>query len=210
MAIPVVTALALLTSSCVDNRNAPAPPVVEVTAAGLEGTWTGWGGSSVTLGPAGAAQAVRLDGQEFRFDDKWRMTGTGSWELLEPGRYQGGNTVGRGFVVHLTVTSEPGLTAPDGTAPDGTAPDGNAPAGTGSAGTGSGGAAPEGTAPGTTAPAATASTGVDEREAAGRTAPAPALGNWDLGVTRDRQGRTILYFLTSDPDNRDTYSLSRK
>ncbi|MFG2914269.1 hypothetical protein ACGF0D_15425 [Kitasatospora sp. NPDC048298] len=177
-ALSVVAALALLTSSCVDNRNAPAPPVAQVTAADLEGTWTGWGGSSVTLGPVGAARAARLDGQEFRFDDNWRMTGSGSWELYEPGRYKGGNTVGRGFVVHLAVTSEPGQATADGATP--------------------------------TEPAAPASTGVDEREAARRTAPAPALGTWDMGVTRDREGRTILYFLTSDPDNRDTYSLSRK
>ncbi|MFI2607819.1 hypothetical protein [Kitasatospora sp. NPDC018619] len=177
----MVAALALLTSSCVDNRTAPAPPVVQVTAADLEGTWTGWGGSSVTLGPAGAARTARLDGQEFRFDDNWRMTGQGSWELYEPGRYRGGNTVGRGFVVHLTVTSDPGGAAPGGEAP-------TEPA----------------------AASASPSTGVDEREAAGRTAPAPAQGTWDMGVTRDRDGRTILYFLTSDPDNRDTYSLSRK
>ncbi|MFK0189512.1 hypothetical protein [Kitasatospora sp. NPDC090308] len=167
-----MAALALLASSCVDNRNAPAPPVVQVTAADLEGTWTGWGGSNVTLKPAGAAQVVQLDGQEFRFDDNWRMTGSGNWELHEPGHYQGGNTVGRGYVVHLTVTAEPDRGTPGGTTP--------------------------------------APTGIPEQEAADRTAPAPALGTWDMGVTRDHEGRTILYFLTSDPDNRDTYSLSRK
>lgn len=160
----VVAALAALTSSCVDNRYAPPPPPVQVTAADLEGTWTGWAGSSVTLAADGSARTVRLDGQEFRFDDRWRMTGAGSWELYEPGRYRGGNTVGRGFVVHLVVTPEPGGPAP---------------------------------------------VGADDRAAADRTAPAPARAGWDMGVTRDRDGRTILYFLTSDPDARDTYSLSK-
>ncbi|CAM5444072.1 hypothetical protein [Streptomyces aurantiogriseus] len=33
---------------------------------------------------------MKLDGREFSFDDDGRMTGTGTWRLLNPGAYRGG------------------------------------------------------------------------------------------------------------------------
>ncbi|MEV5972555.1 hypothetical protein [Streptomyces sp. NPDC051921] len=168
-AVTAVSALVLGTSSCVDNRTAPPPPPAKVGLADLQGTWRGWEGSTLTLGPDGKARATALDGQEFRFDDNWRMTGEGTWELYEPGRYKGGNTVGRGYVVHVTVKSSAPAPSPSAAPPSAAPPD----------------------------------------SVAARTAPPPAEATWYMGVTKDKAGRPALFFLTSDPDARDTYTLSK-
>ncbi|MFE0642724.1 hypothetical protein ACFW2Y_14075 [Streptomyces sp. NPDC058877] len=175
MAVTAVTGLVLGTSSCVDNRTAPPPPPVKVRLADLQGTWSGWEGSTLTLGPNGQAKATDLDGQEFRFDDNWRMTGQGTWELYEPGRYKGGNMVGRGYVVHVTVKSAARAPSPSSSPAD-------------ASGLG---------------PSATPS------DASARTALPPAEATWYMGVTKGKSGRPALFFLTSDPDARDTYTLSK-
>ncbi|MFE3327797.1 hypothetical protein [Streptomyces sp. NPDC059176] len=186
----VIAALVVGTASCVDNRNAPPPPPVTATSVDLYGTWKGWAGSTLTLRPNGVAEVADLDGQEFRFDDGWRMTGTGSWKLSEPGSYKGGNTVGGGSVVH--VKAKPS-SAGSGESLD--------PSGTGRYGSPSASGAPP------TPPIMSASP--LPAAAATRTALPPAEASWDLGVVKDKAGRLTLFFLTSDPDVRDTYYLSR-
>ncbi|MEU6994658.1 hypothetical protein ABZ953_28875 [Streptomyces sp. NPDC046465] len=112
--LPVVLAvfLTLGTSACgVDKRTEKPPAPVELTKSDLLGTWKGWAGSSVTLRADHTAQVSTLDGQEFRFDDLWRMTGDGKWSLYAPGQYKAGNTVGDGSVVHLEV--KPSDESPD-------------------------------------------------------------------------------------------------
>ncbi|MEI7033622.1 hypothetical protein [Streptomyces pratensis] len=170
----IAMALAAAGTSCVDSRSAPPPPPVPVEAADLRGTWEGWAGSTLTLRRGGAAEVANLDGQEFRFDDEWRMTGAGSWSLIKPGRYSGGNTVGSGYVVRVAVTRS----AEGG----------------------------EGAAERTGAP----SPSPLPTEAAARTSPPPQAASWDLGVTENKAGELTLYFLTSDPDVRDTYRLTKK
>lgn len=46
-------------------------------------------------------------------------------------------------------------------------------------------------------------------EATARTADPPPEAIWAMGVIKNKKGRLALYFLTSDPDVRDTYYLSR-
>lgn len=174
-AFAAVVALAAGTSSCVDNRYAPPPQPIRVKASDLHGTWKGWAGSSLTLQPGGVAEVTDLDGQEFRFDDGWRMTGTGIWSLSEPGSYKGGNTVGNGSVVHVTVNPVAKRPSKE----------------TGAERSGLLASSPLPT------------------DAATRTVPPPAEASWDIGVVKDKSGRPALFFLTSDPDVRDTYYLSR-
>lgn len=166
VAVTAVCAATLTLSSCVDSRTDPPPPPVKVTAAEIAGTWHGWQGSSLTLGAGAKAAAVRLDGQEFDFDDGWRMTGTGTWSLLKPGAYRGGNFVGNGSVIHLEVTpATPAKTTP--------------------------------------------SPSPNPTVAASRTAPPPDKAVWDIGVTKGKKNELLLVFLTSDPDIRDTYYLTK-
>ncbi|MEU8624310.1 hypothetical protein [Streptomyces sp. NPDC048669] len=164
----------LVLSSCVDSRTDPPPPPVEVAAADLYGTWTGWKGSSLTLKPESRAVVGKLDGQEFEFDDSWRMSGPGSWRLLNPGAYRGGNTVGNGSVIQLRAS------------PDAGARKGNSA---------------------TESPVAEAE--LDPDDAASRTQPPPEKAVWYIGVTRGKKGELQLFFLTSDPDVRDTYYLAK-
>ncbi|MEV6425641.1 hypothetical protein [Streptomyces sp. NPDC051662] len=173
-------AVAPLISSCVDSRTDPPPPPVAVTAEELYGTWHGWEGSSLTLKPGAKAETTKLDGQEFAFDDGWRMTGTGTWSMQEPGAYRGGNTVGNGSVIRL----EAAPAANAATSVDGA--DATPPVGT----------------PDTAA-------SPDPMDAASRTAPPPARATWALGVTKEKNGKLRLFFLTSDPDVRDTYYLTK-
>ncbi|WP_143659974.1 hypothetical protein [Streptomyces sp. WZ.A104] len=175
---PVVAVATVLAGSaaCVDNRTAPLPPPVTAKSADLYGTWKGWSGSSLTLRPGGVAEAVDLDGQEFRFDDGWRMSGSGTWSLSEPGEYKGGNTVGTGSVVHVVV--KPSVDSVGG------------------------GAAKANESP--------SSVPSDPASAATRTAPPPTEAAWDLSVVKDKSGKLELFFLTSDPDVRDKYYLSRR
>ncbi|GAA3996755.1 hypothetical protein OG252_35625 [Streptomyces sp. NBC_01352] len=178
LAMAAVSAATLALSSCVDSRMEPPPPSVKVTAQDVYGTWRGWEGSSLTLRPEAEASTVKLDGQEFDFDDAWRMTGTGTWRLQRPGTYRGGNTVGDGSVIHLEVNTADGA---EGSR----------------------------TSAGTTSQAPLASGTPNARVAASRTEPPPARSTWDLGVTKGKQGELLLFFLTSDPDVRDTYYLTK-
>ncbi|WP_143202269.1 hypothetical protein [Streptomyces sp. CB01249] len=158
-----------------DSRTDPPPPSVKVTAADIYGTWVGWKGSSLTIRPEHRAVVEKLDGQEFAFDDGWRMSGPGSWRLLKPGAYRGGNAVGDGWVIEVKA-SPAGLAGEKG------------PFGQG----------------------AGAATELSPDDGASRTEPPPGKAVWDIGVSRSKKGELRLFFLTSDPDIRDTYYLTRK
>ncbi|WP_411141744.1 hypothetical protein [Streptomyces sp. x-80] len=176
-AVAVVAALIAGTSSClVDNRYAPLPSAVSVGASDLHGTWRGRGGSALTLRPDGVAELARLDGQEFAFDDGWRMTATGTWSLSGPGRERFRNLVNDGPVVRVRVRPSPNATPSSSVTPS-----------------------PSVEWPPPFSPPPTG--------AAQRTAPAPAEASWDLSVTKGEKGQLALFFLTSDPDLRDTYYL---
>ena len=50
----------------------------DATAAEAAGTWRCIEGTELTLRPDGTAAFRQLDGQDFDFDDAWRVTGTGT------------------------------------------------------------------------------------------------------------------------------------
>ncbi|MEV6393732.1 hypothetical protein AB0M39_02945 [Streptomyces sp. NPDC051907] len=171
-ALLLTVALVVGISSCaIDRRGEPTPSPATVKASEVMGEWHGWGGSSVRILADGVVEVTLLDGQEFRFDDGWRMTARGKWQLYGPGEYRGGNTAGNGSVVQLRVKPSE--------------------------------------APGKSQPSSTGTSEVGA-EAVARTADPPAEAVWSLGVIRDRDDKLALFFLTSDPDARDYYYLSRK
>lgn len=174
VAATAVCAATLTLSSCVDSRTDPPPQPVKVTAQDMYGKWSGWEGSSLTLAPDAKASTVKLDGQEFNFDDSWRMTGTGTWSVLKPGAYHGGNTVGTGSVIHLEVSPTPSAKA----------------------------SVPP-------SPSAMPAPSPNPTVAAFRTELPPDRATWDIGVTKGQKGELLLVFLTSDPDVRDRYYLTK-
>ncbi|MET7653763.1 hypothetical protein [Streptomyces sp. NPDC005486] len=56
----------------------------DATVAEASGTWQGAEETRLTLRPDGTAALHLLDGQDFDFDDAWRVTGSGTWKLTDP------------------------------------------------------------------------------------------------------------------------------
>lgn len=55
--------------------------VQDAKRAEIVGSWVCTDRTEVTLLSDGKAVINLLDGQEFDFDDRWRLSGTGEWEL---------------------------------------------------------------------------------------------------------------------------------
>nr|WP_203587083.1 hypothetical protein [Actinospica acidiphila] len=57
--------------------------VHDAVAAEVAGTWVNIDGTRVVLHANGTAQVENLDGQDFDFDDGWRLSGRGRWQLSD-------------------------------------------------------------------------------------------------------------------------------
>jgi hypothetical protein len=68
----------------------------DATAVEVAGGWVNIEGTRVVLRRDGTALLERLDGQDFDFDDGWRLSGTGTWQLTDDDR---------GQVVRLALTA---------------------------------------------------------------------------------------------------------
>ncbi|MFF7442952.1 hypothetical protein [Streptomyces sp. NPDC008122] len=68
----------------------------DATAAEVAGGWENVEGTHVVLREDGTALLEKLDGQDFDFEDGWRLSGTGTWKLSDG---DGGQ------IVRLTLTS---------------------------------------------------------------------------------------------------------
>ncbi|MFB7362072.1 hypothetical protein [Streptomyces hydrogenans] len=68
----------------------------DATAAEVAGGWESVEGTRVVLREDGSAVLESLDGQDFDFEDGWRLSGTGTWRLADR---DGGQ------VVRLALTS---------------------------------------------------------------------------------------------------------
>ncbi|MEU5383852.1 hypothetical protein [Kitasatospora cineracea] len=93
-------ALAALTACAGPFQYYEGTGVHDTTAADLAGTWQNTTGTNVLLRPDGTALFARLDGQDFDFDDGWRLSGTGTWQLTDR---RGGQ------VVRLALTTRTGV-----------------------------------------------------------------------------------------------------
>ncbi|MFF0751820.1 hypothetical protein [Streptomyces sp. NPDC004267] len=87
----------------------------DATAAEVAGGWENVEGTRVVLRKDGTALLEKLDGQDFDFEDGWRLSGTGTWQLTDD---DGGQVVRlamttrtraeRRFPVTVTAPSAPG------------------------------------------------------------------------------------------------------
>jgi len=102
-----VAAFAVLGTACApvwDHRYEAKPAPVRVSAAAVTGDWEGWLGSRISLRSGGRAEVTLLDGQEWGFDDGWRMTGSGRWRIEKA---TGDDADGRRRdEIHMTITAE--------------------------------------------------------------------------------------------------------
>ncbi|MFG3305511.1 hypothetical protein [Streptomyces wuyuanensis] len=98
--IAAVIACLFVLVGCNPHMYDDVPAVHDAKRAEIVGTWLCIDGTEVTLRPDGSAVISLLDGQEFDFDDRWRLSGTGEWELID--ERAGWND---GQHVRLTLTS---------------------------------------------------------------------------------------------------------
>ncbi|MFH9610880.1 hypothetical protein [Streptomyces sp. NPDC017448] len=68
----------------------------DATVAEATGSWENTEGTRVVLRKDGTALLEKLDGQDFDFEDGWRLSGTGTWQL---------NDDEDGQVVRLALTT---------------------------------------------------------------------------------------------------------
>ncbi|MFB7243586.1 hypothetical protein ACFCYX_14105 [Streptomyces populi] len=100
------------------------PAVRDAKRAEIVGTWRCLDGTEVALRADGTAGVRLLDGQEFDYDDRWRVSGTGAWELTDE---RAGWNDGRHVRLTLTSRTASATRAPGpGERPD--PPDGHEPA----------------------------------------------------------------------------------
>ncbi|WP_225860269.1 hypothetical protein [Streptomyces triticiradicis] len=108
--IAALVACLLVLVGCNPHMYDEVPAVRDAKRAEIVDTWRSPDGTEVALHADGTAGIRLLDGQEFDFDDRWRVSGTGAWELT--GERAGWND---GQHVRLTLTSR---TASAARAPD--------------------------------------------------------------------------------------------
>lgn len=90
------------------------PALRDAKRADIAGSWHSVDHTEITLRPDGEAVIHLLDGQEFDFDDRWRLSGTGTWELT--GKRMGWND-GQHVRVALTSRTASTTRASDPTEP---------------------------------------------------------------------------------------------
>ncbi|MFE1289977.1 hypothetical protein [Streptomyces sp. NPDC058751] len=98
--IAALVACLLLLVGCNPHMYDEVPAVRDAKRAEIVDSWRSVDGTEVTLRADGTAGIRLLDGQEFDFDDGWRVSGTGTWKLT--GERAGWND---GQHVRLTLTS---------------------------------------------------------------------------------------------------------
>ena len=102
-AVFVASLLAL--TACSPHMYDDVPALHDAKPAEVAGSWLGYDRTNVTLRPDGKADIRLLDGQEWDFDDRWRLSGTGTWKLTD--QRTGWND---GQHVQLTLTSRTAAT----------------------------------------------------------------------------------------------------
>ncbi|MEU0848176.1 hypothetical protein ABZ387_09415 [Streptomyces flaveolus] len=75
--------LVLALAGCNPHMYDDVPAPRDVRRAEVVGSWDGYERTNVVLRADGTADIRLLDGQEFDFDDRWRVSGTGRWVLTD-------------------------------------------------------------------------------------------------------------------------------
>lgn len=87
----------------------------DATAAEVVGGWENVEETRVVLREDGTALFEKLDGQDFDFDDGWRLSGKGTWRLTED---DGGQVVRLAVTARTRVESRSPSTATDTSTPE--------------------------------------------------------------------------------------------
>jgi hypothetical protein len=96
----VFVACLIALAGCNPHMYDKVPALHDAKPAEVAGSWIGYDRTNIVFRPDGKADIRLLDGQEWDFDDRWRLSGTGSWKLT---RQRAGWNDGQH--VQLTLTS---------------------------------------------------------------------------------------------------------
>lgn len=110
----LVSALTVLTA-CGPYQYYGGTGLHDATPAEVAGSWENVEGTHVAFREDGTALLERLDGQDFDFEDGWRLSGTGTWQLTDD---DGGQKVRLVLTARTQVESRFPLTAHDPLAPE--------------------------------------------------------------------------------------------
>lgn len=87
----------------------------DTTADAVAGGWENVEGTRVLLRKDGTALFEKLDGQDFDFNDGWRLSGKGTWQLTDD---DGGQVVRLALTARTRVESRSPSPATDTSAPE--------------------------------------------------------------------------------------------
>ncbi|MCF3130796.1 hypothetical protein [Streptomyces olivochromogenes] len=79
----VFVACLLALTGCNPHMYDDVPALHDAKPPEVAGSWLGYDRTHVVLRPDGKADIRLLDGLEWDFDDRWRLSGTGTWELTD-------------------------------------------------------------------------------------------------------------------------------
>ncbi|MFJ8658406.1 hypothetical protein [Streptomyces sp. NPDC093795] len=109
----LMAVLAVLTACAGPFQYYEGTGLHDITAAEVAGGWENVEGTRVVLRENGTALLERLDGQDFDFDEGWRLSGTGTWQLRDD---DGGQVVRLSLTARTRAERRP-LATTTGTSP---------------------------------------------------------------------------------------------
>ncbi|MFI9771216.1 hypothetical protein ACIHJG_30710 [Streptomyces sp. NPDC052415] len=111
----LMVVVAVLTACAGPYQYYEGTGIHDTTAAEVAGDWENIEGTRVVLSPDGTALIEKLDGQDFDFDDGWRLSGTGTWRLHDD---DGGQVVRLALTTRTRVESRSPATTTDTSTPE--------------------------------------------------------------------------------------------
>jgi hypothetical protein len=111
----LMVVLAALTACADPYQYYEGTGIHDATTTEVAGGWENVEGTRVVLREDGTALFEKLDGQDFDFEDGWRLSGTGTWQLTDGG---GGQVVRLALTARTRVESRSPATATGSSAPE--------------------------------------------------------------------------------------------
>ncbi|MFJ4849542.1 MULTISPECIES: hypothetical protein [unclassified Streptomyces] len=107
--------LAVLTACAGPYQYYGGTGVHDTTAAEIAGAWENVEGTRMVLRKDGVARVEKLDGQDFDFEEGWRLSGTGTWQLKDR---DSGQVVRLALTARTRVDSRSPSTSADSSDPE--------------------------------------------------------------------------------------------
>jgi hypothetical protein len=111
----LMVVLAVLTACAGPYQYYDGTGIHDTTSAEVAGGWENVEGTRMLLRKDGTASFEKLDGQDFDFEDGWRLSGTGTWQLIDD---DGGQVVRLALTARTLVESRSPATAADTSPPE--------------------------------------------------------------------------------------------